>query len=116
MVILRIGFLCQSAYEWAAHARAGRAAGLTGDEIKRIAQGPDAGWSADGRGDAAAVDELYDDDAVAPATWARLATRFDQQAATRRADHRGRLPHGVDGLNTFGVPPEPNSEPLPPLP
>jgi len=36
MLILRIGYLCGSAYEWAAHARAGRGAGLSDDEIARV--------------------------------------------------------------------------------
>ena len=64
MLILRIGYLCQSAYEWAAHARAGRAAGLSADEIKRIAAGPDAGWSAADAAILRAVDEMYADDVV----------------------------------------------------
>ena len=88
MLILRIGYLCQSAYEWAAHARAGRAAGLSADEIKRITAGPDAGWSANDAAILRAVDEMYADDAVSERTWKSLSVQFDQKAAARRPDHR----------------------------
>src|SRR5499427_7515002 len=46
IVILRIGFLCKSGYEWAQHHRIGRREGLTEDEISRIKKGAGAGWSA----------------------------------------------------------------------
>ena len=114
LLILRIGYLCQSAYEWAAHARAGRAAGLSSDEIRRIAEGPSAGWSADDAALLQAVDDLFEDDRVAPATWARLATRFDRRQLLDVLITAGGYRMVSMSLNTFGVPPEPNSEPLPP--
>jgi 4-carboxymuconolactone decarboxylase len=113
MLILRIGFLCQSAYEWAAHARAGRAAGLSDDEIRRIAEGPAAGWSPDDAAILQAVDDLFADDRVAPATWARLATRFDRKQLLDVLITTGGYRMVSMSLNTFGVSPEPNSEPLP---
>ena len=112
-LILRIGYLCQSAYEWAAHARAGRAAGLTGDEVGRIAEGPAAGWSADDAALLQAVDDLFADDRVAPATWARLATRLDRKQLLDVLITAGGYRMVSMSLNTFGVQPEPNSEPLP---
>ena len=46
ILILRIGWLCQSAYEWGQHTRIGRRCGLTEEEIKRITRGAKAdGWS-----------------------------------------------------------------------
>jgi 4-carboxymuconolactone decarboxylase len=113
MLILRIGYLCQSAYEWAAHARAGRAAGLSDDEIRRIAQGPAASWSADDAAVLQAVDDLFNDDRVAPATWARLATRFDRTQLLDVLITAGGYRMVSMSLNTFGVAAEPNSEPLP---
>jgi 4-carboxymuconolactone decarboxylase len=113
MLILRIGYLCRSAYEWAAHARAGRAAGLSADEVRRIAEGPAAGWSADDAALLQAVDDLFVDDRVAPATWARLATRFDRKQLLDVLITAGGYRMVSMSLNTFGVPPEPNSEPLP---
>jgi alkylhydroperoxidase family enzyme len=115
MLILRIGYLCQSAYEWAAHARAGRAAGLSADEIRRIAEGPGANWSADNAALLQAVDDLFADDRVAPATWARLATGFDRRQLLDVLITAGGYRMVSMSLNTFGVPPEPDSEPLPSL-
>ena len=113
MVILRIGFLCQSEYEWTAHARAGRAAGLSNDEVQRIAEGPAAGWGADDAALLQAVDELFANDRVAPATWARLATRFDRKQLLDVLIAAGGYRMVSMSLNTFGVPPEANREPLP---
>jgi alkylhydroperoxidase family enzyme len=115
MVILRIGYLCQSEYEWTAHARAGRAAGLSNDEVQRIAAGPAAGWNADDAALLQAVDELFADDRVAPATWARLATRFDRKQLLDILIAAGGYRMVSMSLNTFGVPPEANREPLPTL-
>jgi alkylhydroperoxidase family enzyme len=113
MLILRIGFLCQSAYEWAAHARAGRGAGLSADEIQRIAAGPGTGWSAEDAAVLQAVDDLFNDDRVAPATWARLATQFDRRQLLDVLITAGGYRMVSMSLNTFGVAAEPNSEPLP---
>jgi alkylhydroperoxidase family enzyme len=41
-LILRIGWLCQSEYEWAQHVRVGKCVGLTDIDIARIIDGPDA--------------------------------------------------------------------------
>ena len=116
MLILRIGYLCQSAYEWAAHARAGRAAGLSADEITRIAAGPDAGWNAADAAVLRAVDEMYEDDAVSEQTWKALSQQFDQKGLLDVLITAGGYRMVSMALNTFGVPLEPNSEPLPPLP
>jgi alkylhydroperoxidase family enzyme len=113
MAILRIGFLCQSEYEWTAHARAGRAAGLSNDEVQRIAEGPEAGWGADDAALLQAVDDLYANDRVAPATWARLATRLDRKQLLDVLIAAGGYRMVSMSLNTFGVPPEANREPLP---
>jgi 4-carboxymuconolactone decarboxylase len=113
MLILRIGYLCQSAYEWAAHARAGRAAGLSDDEIRRIASGPAAGWNEEDAAVLQAVDDLFADDRVAPATWTRLATRFDRKQLFDVLITTGGYRMVSMSLNTFGVAAEPNSEPLP---
>ena len=46
ILILRIGWLCRSGYEWGQHVVIGKASGLSDEEITRISQGPDApGWS-----------------------------------------------------------------------
>jgi alkylhydroperoxidase family enzyme len=80
LVILRIGWLCQSDYEWGQHVRIGREAGLTEEEICRIPIGPDAkGWSAFDADLLRATDELRHDARISDATWGRLAARYDTQ-------------------------------------
>ena len=46
LVILRIGYLCQSGYEWGQHVKIGLDCGLTQEEIDRIPRGASAdGWN-----------------------------------------------------------------------
>jgi alkylhydroperoxidase family enzyme len=78
-LLMRIGVLCRSEYEWAAHSRLGRrAGGMTDADVARIVAGPDSGG-----GDPLelalirATDELYRDDRVSDETWAALAKGLD---------------------------------------
>src|SRR5262245_21604907 len=65
IAILRTGFRCKSDYEWGQHARVGRMVGLTDEEIRRIAEGPDApGWNATEALVLRAADELHDDHVI----------------------------------------------------
>ena len=60
-----------------------------------------------------AVDDLFNDDRVAPATWAALATRFDEKQRLDMLITAGGYRMVSMSLNTFGVAAEPDSEPLP---
>src|ERR1044071_3955587 len=62
MAMLRMGWLCQSPYEWSQHARIAKTVGMTDVELHRIAEGPDAeGWSDIDRAVLTMADELrYD--------------------------------------------------------
>jgi 4-carboxymuconolactone decarboxylase len=75
--------------------------------------GPGAGWSAEDAALLQAVDDLFNDDRVAPATWTRLATRFDRRQLLDVLITAGGYRMVSMSLNTFGVAAEPNSEPLP---
>ncbi|HEV3225667.1 MAG TPA: carboxymuconolactone decarboxylase family protein [Acidimicrobiales bacterium] len=80
LLILRAGWRCQSDYEWGQHVLIGRRAGLADDEIERLKAGPDApGWSEFDATLVRAVDELHDDGCITDATWAALASRYDEQ-------------------------------------
>ena len=47
ILILRTAWLLNNEYVWSEHAAIARKAGLTSDELRRVAQGPDArGWAA----------------------------------------------------------------------
>jgi alkylhydroperoxidase family enzyme len=118
MLILRIGFLCGSEYEWAAHARAGRGAGLTSEEIQRLARGMERadrydGWSAADAALVRAVDELYASDTLSDATWTSLAAQLDRRQLLDLLVTTGGYRMVSMVLNTFGVPLEPNSERFP---
>ena len=77
-LLMRIGVLCRSEYEWAAHSRLGRRAGMTDADVARIVAGPGSGG-----GDPIetallrATDELYRDDLVSAETWTTLAAALD---------------------------------------
>ena len=77
LVILRTAWLCGSDYEWGQHARIGREAGLTDDELARIPTAT--GWSDDDALLLSATDELATDHRLSDATWAALADRYDDQ-------------------------------------
>jgi len=78
LLLMRIGVLCRSEYEYAAHHRAGRRAGLTDGDVARILAGP--GSSGGDPLDTAllrAADELFENDVVTSETWAALAKDLD---------------------------------------
>jgi alkylhydroperoxidase family enzyme len=80
LLVLRVATLRRSTYEWAQHVLLARDAGLTSEEVARVAQGPDApGWSALERALLAAVDELVTDAEVVDATWTVLARELDER-------------------------------------
>src|SRR5687767_4474387 len=71
LLILRTGYLCRSHYEWGQHVVIGLAAGLTEDDIARVASGPEAdGWSPDDATLLRAADELHADNRISDTTWA----------------------------------------------
>jgi alkylhydroperoxidase family enzyme len=113
MLILRIGWRCRSAYEWAAHAPAGRRAGLTDAQIRMLATDGYDGWSASDRAIVRAADELFDADTIADDTWKALDDQFDERQLLDVLITTGGYRMVSMALNTFGVPAEPNSEPFP---
>lgn len=123
LLILRIGWLCRSEYEWAAHAPAGRRAGLTDADFERIVAPTSTGALTGGanRADASlsdayllrAVDELHRDDVVSDATWNALAAQFDTRQLLDILTTIGGYRMVSMALNTFGVQLEPGAERFP---
>jgi len=103
IVILRIGYLCKSGYEWTQHTRIGLQAGLTEDEIARIKAGAGAGWSAADAALIKACDELNADHFVTDATWAELAAHFTPKQCMDVVFTAGQYTQVSMFLNTFGV-------------
>lgn len=79
IVILRLSWVMHSEYELVQHMILGRRAGLTDEEIERLQHGPGApGWSAEDADLVRAVDQLHELSRITPATWDRLAQRYNQ--------------------------------------
>jgi alkylhydroperoxidase family enzyme len=114
LAILRTGWLCRSGYEWGQHVGIARAAGLSDEEIARVAEGPEApGWSAAERALLRASDELHADSFVSDATWATLSQHFDTRQLMDLVFTIGQYTLVSMALNTLGVQPEPGLPPLP---
>ena len=108
IVILRIGWLCRSEYEWGQHVLIGRRSGLGDEEIERIALGPDApGWSDFERLLLRATDELHEDACISDATWAALSKRYDTMQLMDLVFTVGQYNLVSMALNSLGVPREP---------
>jgi alkylhydroperoxidase family enzyme len=103
IVILRIGFLCKSGYEWTQHHRIGLREGLTAEEIERIKQGAGAGWSPADAALIQAADELHADQFVTDATWAALKAHFSDKQCMDVVFTAAQYTQVSMMLNTFGV-------------
>ena len=104
ILILRIGWLCRSAYEWGQHVIIGRRAGLSDEEIERIRQGGDgAGWTPFEAALVRAADELHADAFISDATWTALAARYDTRQLMDVVFTVGQYNLVSMALNTFGV-------------
>lgn len=78
-LILRTGWRCGSEYEFAQHRRIAREAGMSERDIERIQEGPSASdWDADERVLCVLADELFEHNRITDATWAALASRYDE--------------------------------------
>ena len=78
LLILRTAWVAQNAYLWADHASDAASAGLTADELRRVAVGPGAdGWSPFEAALVGFVDELFRNSSVTDATWAAVSAEYD---------------------------------------
>jgi alkylhydroperoxidase family enzyme len=80
ILVLRTAWNCQSEYEWGQHVSVGRRIGLSEEDIRNTATGPEAaGWTDTERLLLVAADELHHESAVGESTWTGLAQRYDDQ-------------------------------------
>ena len=103
IVILRVGWRCGSEYEFGQHTVIGLDAGLTADEVRRIATDGLDGWSDDDAALLLMSDELCRDDLVSDETWKRLSARWSDDDLLELLVLAGyyRLVSGM--LNSAGV-------------
>jgi len=111
VLLIRIGVLCRSEYEWAAHSRVGRRIGMGDEDIERIVAGP----SADNddpveRALLRATDEIYRDDLVSDETWNALTVAFNERQLLDILTAIGGYRMFSMAINTFGVQLDPGME------
>jgi 4-carboxymuconolactone decarboxylase len=81
LLALRTAANCGSDFEWAHHVVYARAAGLTDDEIERVAAGrPARGWRDEDAVMVRAADELHTTGTIEDTTWNELARRLTPAA------------------------------------
>jgi alkylhydroperoxidase family enzyme len=108
LLILRTAFLVGAEYEWGHHVEYARAAGLTSEEIARIARGPDAaGWSEERRAVLRAVDELRREAFITERTWSLLAKRYNTRQLIEIVFTVGGYTMTGLAINSFGIQLEP---------
>jgi 4-carboxymuconolactone decarboxylase len=80
LLVMRVAAVRKCGYEWAQHLFVARDAGLTDEEIGRIAYGPEAPfWSELEAAMLCAVDELIGDGVIGEHTWQTLAAELNTQ-------------------------------------
>lgn len=80
LVIMRVAAVRKSSYEWLQHLFVSRDAGLSDEEIGRIAYGPDAPlWSGLEAAILRSVDEMIIDGGISTPTWQTLAAEMDRK-------------------------------------
>lgn len=80
LLIMRVAAVRDSGYEWIQHLFMARDAGLTDEEVGRIAYGPKAPfWDDLDAAMLSAVDELIGDGCIGATTWQTLAAHLDTQ-------------------------------------
>jgi len=104
LLILRIGWLCRSEYEFGQHVVIGKRVGLRDEEIERVTRGPDAeGWDPFDVTLLRATDELHADAFLSDATWRELAARYDTMQLIDLVFTVGQYNLVSMALNTLGV-------------
>lgn len=77
LLILRVAHNCGCVYEWGHHARLGRAAGLSAEDVERVRRGPDEqGWSQDQQLLLRAADEMHEHRTISDGLWERLRPAY----------------------------------------
>jgi alkylhydroperoxidase family enzyme len=105
LLILRVGWLCRSEYEFAQHRRIGLEVGLSDAEIDRVTSGPEApGWTGFERTLLLAADEMHQARSIGEPTWQALAAQYDTRQLLDLVFTAGQYNLVSTALNTLRVP------------
>ncbi len=104
LLILRIGYLNQGAYEWAAHRGLALSVGINEDELRDITIGSSAdSWSEWDSALLKAAEELHESALVSEETWAHLTRRYDKRQMMEVVFTVGQYNLVAMYLNSLGV-------------
>ena len=104
LLILRIGYLNQGAYEWAAHRGLALSVGISEDELKDITIGSSAdSWSEWDSALLKAAEELHEAALVSEETWATLSRQYDTRQMMEVVFTVGQYNLVAMYLNSLGV-------------
>ena len=104
LLILRIGYLNQGAYEWAAHRGLALSVGISEQELKDITIGSAAvGWNEWDSTLLRAAEELHEVALVSDETWAHLEGRYDKRQMMEVVFTVGQYNMVAMYLNSLGV-------------
>ncbi len=114
ILILRIGWLNQSQYEFTQHVRVARGVGMTDADIARVKAGADeAGWTSLEAALVQAADQLRFDGMISDATWSVLASHYSEAQLLDVIATVGQYNLISWFLNSLRTPLEPGVEPHP---
>ena len=114
LLALRAAVNCRSEFEWAHHVVYARAAGLSDDEIARVAAGPGApGWASEDALMLRAADALHATTTIDDATWGELARALPQAALVELPWIVGQYTMLSMLANATGIGVGPGEDPLP---
>ena len=104
LLILRIGYLNQGAYEWAAHRGLALSVGINEEELKEITIGSSAdSWSEWDSALLKAAEELHEAALVSEETWATLSRQYDKRQMMEVVFTVGQYNLVAMYLNSLGV-------------
>jgi len=117
LIIMRTGWLIRAEYEWSHHDPIAKEAGLTAEQIRDIALGPDAPeWSEEYRAVLRAVDELRREAFIGDDTWNTLAKYYDTKQLVEILFTVGGYTMTGLAINSFGIQVEAGYPPFPEIP
>ena len=104
LVILRVGYLCKSGYEWAQHSRLGRQVGLTDSVISRLkSTAISSDWDEQDQALLKASDDLIANHFICDDIWADLHKYFNDLQCMDLVFIVGHYTQVCMMLNTFGI-------------
>ncbi len=113
ILALRAAVRCRSEFEWGHHVVYGRAAGLSDNEIARVAAGDRDGWDTHEAVLIDAADELISGFDLSDATWSALRAHYSDAQLAEIPFVVGQYTMLSMFANGLGVALEPGYEPLP---